>query len=344
MTVSPAQSTITLAHGSGGKAMHRLIHNTILAGLARPSCALQDHAEIAFAQLGDTTDRLAFTTDSFVVDPVFFQGGDIGTLCVAGTVNDLAVGGATPRQLSLSFIIEEGFAIADLERIIASIRATAETAGVEIVTGDTKVVPRGSADGIFINTSGVGVIPAHVQLHTASLREGDHILINGYIGDHGAAIADARESMGLSYDLASDCAPLNDLISSVLALGAKIRCMRDATRGGLATVLNEFAADSQTSIALTEDAVPIRPQVRGFCELLGLDPLYLANEGKVVMGVAAADAEMVLEALRTHPLGQDAACIGQVLSAPQSRVILKTSFGGDRILDVLTGEQLPRIC
>ncbi|MEQ9587992.1 MAG: hydrogenase expression/formation protein HypE [Parvibaculaceae bacterium] len=342
--MSTPQSTITLAHGSGGKAMHNLIQNTILAGLGRSRCALQDHAEIDFAQLGDASDRLAFTTDSFVVDPVFFQGGDIGSLSVAGTVNDLAVGGARPYQLSLSFIIEEGFAIADLERIIASIRATADQADVEIVTGDTKVVPRGSADGIFINTSGIGVIPARVQLHTSTLRDGDRILVNGFIGDHGAAIADARESMGLSYDLASDCAPLNDLIDSVLSVGAEIRCMRDATRGGLATVLNEFAADSQTSIALTEDAIPIRQQVRGFCELLGLDPLYLANEGKVVIGVAAGDVGRVLETLKAHPLGEHASCIGEVISGPKSRVTLNTSFGGDRILDVLTGEQLPRIC
>lgn len=284
------------------------------------------------------------TTDGFVIAPLFFPGGDIGKLAVTGTVNDLAVGGATPKYLSCGMIIEEGMSVAELRRIVASMKATADAAGVQIVTGDTKVVPRGAADRLFINTAGIGVIPGGVDIATHRARPGDTILLNGFIGDHGAAIADARGELSLESNIETDCQPLNGLIQAMLDVCPDIHCMRDATRGGVATVLNEFAEASGTCMRIEEGQIPIRPEVRGLSEILGLDPLYLANEGKLVAIVPAASVEALLEVMRAHPAGRHSACIGRVTEAPANTVILETGFGGERIVDMLVGEQLPRIC
>jgi hydrogenase expression/formation protein HypE len=279
-----------------------------------------------------------------VVDPLFFPGGDIGKLAVAGTVNDLAVGGARPLYLSCGMIIEEGLPVETLRRIVASMKATADAAGVEIVTGDTKVVHKGAADKLFINTAGVGVIPKGVDIAAHRARPGDVIVINGFIGDHGAAIADARGEMALESNIETDCQALNGLIEAMLAVCPDIHCMRDATRGGVATVLNEFAQGSQAAIHLDEAAIPVRPEVRGLSEILGLDPLYLANEGKLVAAIPAGREEAVLQTMRAHPAGKHRARIGQVGQSPAGTMILETGFGGERIVDMLVGEQLPRIC
>ena len=336
---------ITLAHGSGGKAMRDLIADIFVAGFADPELArLEDQARFELAALTAQGERLAFTTDSYVVDPLFFPGGDIGQLAVNGTVNDLAVGGAKPLYLSCGMIIEEGFAIDDLRRIVVSMKTSADRAGVRIVTGDTKVVPRGAADKLFINTSGVGVLPAGVNISAERAQPGDAIIVNGTIGDHGAAIVDARGDLALESTIVSDCQALNGLIEAMLAVCPDIHCLRDATRGGLATVLNEYAESSRCAIRVQETQIPVRPEVRGVCEILGLDPLYLANEGKLVAVVPCADAEAVLQAMRAHPAGTDSAIIGAVLAQPEGRVILQTGFGGERVVDRLVGEQLPRIC
>lgn len=284
------------------------------------------------------------TTDSYVITPLFFPGGDIGKLAVAGTVNDLAVGGARPLYLTCGMIIEEGMPIAELRRIAESMRATADAAGVRIVTGDTKVVPRGSADRLFINTAGVGVIPHGVDIRAERARPGDVVLINGYIGDHGAAIVDARGELALDSGVESDCQALDGLVAAMLAACPDVHCMRDATRGGVATVLNEFARSSRCAIRLQEDALPVREAVRGVCELLGLDPLYLANEGKLVAVVAPEHADAVLAAMRAHPAGRDSRIIGRVDEAPRDTVVMATRFGGERVMDLLVGDQLPRIC
>lgn len=284
------------------------------------------------------------TTDSYVVTPLFFPGGDIGKLAVAGTVNDLAVSGARPLYLTCGMILEEGLPIAELRRVVASMQATAEAAGVRIITGDTKVVPRGGADKLFINTAGIGVIPHGVDIRADRARPGDVVLINGFIGDHGAAIVDARGELALESGVESDCQPLGGLIAAMLAACPDIRCMRDATRGGVATVLNEFAQASGCAIRLQQDALPVRDAVRGVCELLGLDPLYLANEGKIVAIVAPEHAKAVLAAMRAHPAGHDSRAIGTVREAPKATVVLATHFGGDRRVDMLFGDQLPRIC
>jgi hydrogenase expression/formation protein HypE len=326
---------VTLAHGSGGRAMRDLIEDVFVRAFDSPILsALQDQAQIPLAALGAFGDRLALTTDSFVVDPLFFPGGDIGKLAVNGTVNDLAVGGAKPLYLTCSVIIEEGLDVDVLRRIAASMKTAAEGAGVAIVTGDTKVVGRGAADKLFINTTGVGVVPAHVQIGAERARAGDHVLVNGFIGDHGAAIVDARGQFRLENTIESDCQPLHGLVQAMLEACPGIRCMRDATRGGIAGVLNEFA----------EAALPLRPDVRGMCELLGLDPLYLANEGKLVAVVPNDASEAVLSAMRSHPAGVHASFIGEVLEKQPGRVTLATAFGGERIVDVPFGEQLPRIC
>jgi hydrogenase expression/formation protein HypE len=337
--------TITLAHGAGGKAMRDLIDDVFVGGFANDTLAqLEDQARFDLDGLLKGGEKLAMTTDSYVVDPLFFPGGDIGKLAVAGTVNDLAVGGARPLYLSCGMIIEEGLPVETLRRIVASMKATADAAGVQIVTGDTKVVHKGAADKLFINTAGVGVIPKGVDIAAHRARPGDVIVINGFIGDHGAAIADARGEMALESNIETDCQALNGLIEAMLAVCPDIHCMRDATRGGVATVLNEFAQGSQAAIHLDEAAIPVRPEVRGLSEILGLDPLYLANEGKLVAAIPAGREEAVLQTMRAHPAGKHSARIGQVGESPAGTVILKTGFGGERIVDMLVGEQLPRIC
>jgi hydrogenase expression/formation protein HypE len=336
---------ITLAHGGGGKAMRDLIDDVFVASFANDVLApLEDQARIPLAGLLAAGDRLAFTTDSYVVDPLFFAGADIGSLAVNGTVNDLAVGGAKPLFLSCSVIIEEGLEVATLRRVVASMRRAAEAAGVIVVTGDTKVVERGAADKLFINTAGIGVIREGLELHAGAARPGDLILVNGLLGDHGAAVLNARGDLALEAEIASDCQPLNGLIDALLAACPGVRCLRDATRGGIATVLNEFAQASDLCLRIDERALPIRDEVRGMCEILGLDPLYLANEGKLVAVLPADQAERALDALRRHPAGRAAALIGRVHEAPKGTVLLDTVFGGARIVDMLVGEQLPRIC
>ena len=338
------QSTITLAHGSGGRAMHELVDQLIRQVFSNPLLDQgEDQARIPLAELNALGNRLAFTTDSYVVTPLEFPGGNIGTLAINGTVNDLAVGGATPLYLSCGFIIEEGLALETFKRILAAMRSAADAAGVAIVTGDTKVVQRGGADQLFINTAGVGVIAEGFNPSASGAQVGDVVIVNGYLGDHGAAILNARGDLALDADIASDCAPLNRLVAAMFAACPAIHCLRDATRGGLATVLNEFAERSQVNIVLDEAQLPIRQPVRGMCEILGLDPLYLANEGKLVAVVPASDAEAVLTAMRQIPEGQDACVVGQV-TAGKGYVILQTGFGGERIVDMLPGEQLPRIC
>ncbi len=336
---------ITLAHGSGGKAMRDLVENVLVSHLVDPELSrMDDQARLDLAEFTARGDRLAMTTDSFVVDPLFFRGGDIGKLAVCGTVNDLAVGGATPLFLTCSLILEEGLEIALLESVVASIRDTATTAGVRVVTGDTKVVARGQADKLFINTAGVGVIAPGVDPRAKRIRAGDRVIVNGPVGDHGAAIADARGELGTEHDIASDCRPLNHLVDVMLKTCSDIRAMRDATRGGVATVLGEFAESAGACIRIDEAAVPLRDNVRGLCELLGLDPLYLANEGTLVAVVPPDAAQAVLAAMRRHEDGRESAIVGEVFDAPRGRVILETRFGGERIVDRLVGEQLPRIC
>jgi hydrogenase expression/formation protein HypE len=336
---------ITLAHGSGGKAMRDLIEDIFVAIFNNEQLSLlEDQARFELADLVAKGDRLALTTDSYVIDPLFIPGGDIGKLAVSGTVNDLAVCGAKPLYLTCGMIIEEGLPIDDLRRIVASMQATAEASGVRIVTGDTKVVHRGAADKLFINTSGVGVIPQNINIAANRAESGDKVIVNGYIGDHGAAVVDARGELALENSIETDCQPLNGLIEAMLAVCPDIHCMRDATRGGIATVLNEFAQESKVGIHMSEKAIPIRDEVRGMCEILGLDPLYLANEGKLLAVVPAEYADLLLETMTTHPAGINSSIIGEITAAPAERVILSTKFGGKRIVDMLFSEQLPRIC
>jgi hydrogenase expression/formation protein HypE len=337
--------TVTLSHGGGGKAMKDLIDDVFVAAFDNPALApLEDQARFDLAGLASHGDRLAFTTDSYVVDPLFFPGGDIGKLAVCGTVNDLAVGGALPLYLSCAVIIEEGVSIDVLRRVARSMAATAKAAGVEIVTGDTKVVPRGACDKLFITTTGIGVIRQGLVLGAHLARVGDVVLVNGLLGDHGAAILSARGDMALDTPIESDCASLHGLIAALLAAAPGIRFLRDTTRGGLATVLNEIAAASQVAIEIDETATPLREEVKAFCEILGLDPLYLANEGKIVIVAPAEQAEAALAAMHAHPLGADAAAVGKVIDGEAGRVTMRTIFGGRRIVDMLVGEQLPRIC
>lgn len=337
--------TITMAHGGGGRAMRELIERLIVPAFANPLLApLEDQARIDVRGLAEIGDRLAFTTDSYVVSPLFFAGGDIGKLAICGTVNDLAMSGAVPLFLSCGLIIEEGYATADLERVLASMSAAARQAGVQVVTGDTKVVNRGAADKLFINTAGIGVIAAGVNISATCAKPGDVILVNGTLGDHGVAILVARNELELQSDIASDCQPLHGLVQAMLAACPDIHCLRDATRGGLATVLNEFALGSNAGMRLQERALPLKPEVRGACEMLGLDVLYMANEGKLVAVVPREAAVAVLAAMRAHPAGVDSAIVGEVLAEPAGHVILNTLFGGERVVDMLVGEQLPRIC
>ena len=334
------EERITLSHGSGGKATHTLIEAVFLEAFGNP--ALNPLEDAARLRVGDA--RLALTTDSYVVSPLFFPGGDIGDLAVNGTVNDLAVSGATPLYLTCGFILEEGFPIADLSRIVASMRAAADRAGVLIVTGDTKVVQRGKADGCYINTAGIGVIEGSAELGVAAVQPGDAIIVSGPIGDHGVTIMLARGELDIEADIVSDTAPLNDLVAELLAATSGVHAMRDATRGGVATILNEIAADAQVSVIVDEDAIPVRAEVRGASELLGIDPLYVACEGRFVAAVAGDQAEVALAALRAHPQGQQAAVIGRVAADQPGMVLLNTAFGGTRIVDMLVGDPLPRIC
>jgi hydrogenase expression/formation protein HypE len=338
-------STITMAHGAGGKAMRDLIEDVFVGTFDNEKLnALEDQARFDLTALQAEGGTLAFTTDSYVVDPIEFCGGDIGTLAVNGTVNDLAVSGAIPKYLSCGMIIEEGLEVAQLRRIVASMRRAADEAGVMIVTGDTKVVPKGKGDKLFINTTGIGVIPEGINISAANCKPGDKVIVNGFVGDHGAAILNARGDLALEVELATDCQPLHGLVQAMLAVCPDIHAVRDASRGGVATVLNEFAESSEVSIRLFENSIPVRNEVRGVCEILGLDALYFANEGKLVAVVPGEAADAVLAEMQAHPAGKDAAIIGEVLEGYAGRVLVQTGFGGERILDMLVGEQLPRIC
>ncbi len=338
-------ATVTLAHGAGGGAMKALIEEVFLAAFAEGAPREREDAAVtALADLAVRGDRLAFTSDSYVVTPIVFPGGDIGRLAVCGTVNDLATAGAVPLQLSCSVILEEGLAIDVLRDVARSMAAAAREAGVAIVTGDTKVVPHGACDRLFVNTAGIGVVRAGVELSVTHCRPGDAVLVTGTLGDHGAAVLAARGDLDLETSLTSDVAPLNGLVAALLDAVPDTRFLRDATRGGLATVLNEAAEASGVGITVNETAMPVRDAVRGVCEILGLDPLYLANEGKMVAVVPGDRAEAALAALRAHPLGAEAARIGTCVAERPGQVVMDTAFGGRRIVDVLTGEQLPRIC
>lgn len=337
--------TVTLAHGGGGRAMRDLIDDVFVAAFDNPAMGeMEDQARLDVAALVAEGGRLAFTTDAFVVDPIVFPGGDIGKLAVCGTVNDLAVGGARPLWLSAAFIIEEGFDVERLRQIAASMRQAADAAEVAIVTGDTKVVGRGCADKLFITTSGIGVIPPGLDLSARAIRPGDHVLVNGRLGEHGAAILAARGEVELETDIESDCQPLHALVAALLAAAPLTRALRDATRGGIAAVLNEMAMAASVGIMLDETALPLRRDVQGFCEILGLDPLYLANEGVLVAFVPAEQANAALRTMRDHPSGVAAAIIGVVTADRPGTVAMNTAFGGTRIVDMLIGEQLPRIC
>jgi hydrogenase expression/formation protein HypE len=331
---------ILLGHGSGGKLTSRLIEQTILPALRNPLLELLD--DQAFVPIGG--GRIAFTTDSFVVTPIFFPGGDIGELAVNGTVNDLAMGGAKPLYLSLAFILEEGFAIAELRRVLASVRRAADRAGVTVVTGDTKVVGRGNGDKIFINTAGIGLPRPGVDLSARRVRPGDVILLSGSIGDHGMAILTMREGLELEGGLTSDTAPLNGLVDAMLDAFPDIHAMRDPTRGGLAATLVEIATRQDLGIEADELVIPVKEAVFGACEILGLDPLFVANEGKLVAFVPEEGAAAVLAAMRAHPLGRESVSIGRVTSAHPGVVVLRTPIGGQRALDLPFAEALPRIC
>jgi hydrogenase expression/formation protein HypE len=332
---------ILLGHGSGGKLSHQLLDDLIIPTLSGIPPAGQNDAAI----LELAGQRLAFTTDSYVVDPVFFPGGNIGDLAVNGTVNDLAMMGARPVSLSVGLILEEGFSRRELTTILAAMRQAADRAGVRIVTGDTKVVPRGKADRIFINTAGIGVFDHDLVIHGANARPGDQIIINGSIGDHGIAVLASREGLELETSLTSDCAPLNGLVQEILAEGGEaVHVLRDPTRGGVATTLKEIAQQSGVTVTIREETLPVSSAVRGVCAILGLDPLYVANEGKLLVVVAADRAPRVLARMRQHPYGAQAAIIGEVGAQGDGRVQLETAIGGLRAVEMLAGEQLPRIC
>lgn len=337
---------IVLGHGSGGKLSAELIEKIFVSRFANP--ILERMNDSAVLQIGGA--KLAFTTDSFVVTPIFFPGGDIGTLAVNGTVNDLAMAGARPLYLSAAFILEEGLLAEDLARVADSVRAAAAEAGVQIVAGDTKVVNRGKGDKVFITTTGIGEVAPDVLLGAERICAGDNVIVSGYIGDHGITVLSQRENLEFESDLRSDCAALNGLVDAMLdearACGAieAIRCMRDPTRGGVATTLNELAVQSGRAVVIDEDAIPVRDTVRGACEMLGLDPLFVANEGKLLAVVAPEHAPRILKRMNADPLGVDARIIGEVIDGPPRRVLMRTSIGGTRIVDTLFGEQLPRIC
>lgn len=334
------EERVTLAHGAGGRATHALVDAVFLDALRNP--LLEQLDDGATFDVGE--QRLVMTTDSFVVSPLFFPGGDIGDLAVNGTVNDLAVCGARPLYLSAGFILEEGFPVEDLQRIVASMARAAKAAGVQVVTGDTKVVQRGKGDGCYVNTTGVGIVEQPVSLGATQVRPGDAVLVSGPIGDHGVTIMLARGELEIESDIGSDTAPLHGLVAALLDAAPAVRVMRDATRGGVATVLNEIAAAARVAVVVDESAVPVRPEVLGASELLGIDPLYVACEGRLVAVVDGSQAEAALAAMRAHPLGAQAALIGEVGDDPPGMVLLRTAFGGTRIVDMLVGDPLPRIC
>jgi hydrogenase expression/formation protein HypE len=334
---------IVLGHGSGGRLSADLLENVFLSNFkSQVLHALEDQAALTLPR--DAGSRVALTTDSFVVRPLFFPGGDIGKLSICGTVNDLAVGGAVPKAISAAFIVEEGFSIAELSRIARSMARTCAEAGVELVAGDTKVVERGKGDGVFITTSGLGFLPAGRSLSIGAARPGDKLIVSGTIGDHGVAILSVREGVEFETTLESDCAPLADLTRAMLEVCPAIRCMRDPTRGGLSAVLHELSARSGVGVKLDESRLPIRPEVRAACELFGLDPLYVACEGKLVAVVAADSADELLAAMRTHPLGRQAAIVGEIVGEHPKLVTMRSVIGSERVVPMLSGEQLPRIC
>lgn len=330
---------ILLAHGSGGKLSHDLVEKKFLPFLANPTLNKLDDSAIF-----EANGRLAFTTDSYVVNPIFFPGGNIGKLAVCGTVNDLSMSGARPVYLSLSVIIEEGFALRELGQIVHTIRAAAKEAGVDIVTGDTKVVNKGQADKLFINTSGIGIVPDGIDISGANAKAGDKVILSGTIGDHGIAVISQREGLRFSVPVESDCAPLNKLVARMLKASPNIHCLRDPTRGGLATTLNEFAIQSHVGIVIEEDKIPVKEEVRAACELLGFDPLHVANEGKLVAIVKPHDADRILAQMKKNRYGRNATIIGEVRGDHPGKVIMKTKLGSSRIVDMLSGELLPRIC
>jgi hydrogenase expression/formation protein HypE len=336
----PARERILLGHGSGGRLSADLLQQIFLPALGNPVLdRLEDQAIVSLNGV-----RLAVTTDSFVVKPLFFRGGDIGSLAVHGTINDLAMGGAEPLWLSAAFILEEGLPLETLKRVVASMHEAAANAGVPIITGDTKVVEKGSADGLFINTTGIGRVRDGVSLSASQAQPGDIIIVSGFLGDHGIAILAEREGLQFETQVTSDSAPLHTLVAQLLNVTQEIRCLRDPTRGGLSSTLNEIAASSRVGMELDETAIPVREEVRGACEMLGLDPLYVANEGKLVAIVAPSAAQNALRALQSHPLGKDAAIIGRVTADHPRLVVMRTPLGTTRIVDMLAGDQLPRIC
>lgn len=336
----PAAGRVLLGHGSGGKLSAELLQDIFLPALGNPVLdRLEDQAVVS---LNGT--RLAISTDSFVVKPLFFKGGDIGSLAVHGTINDLAMGAAKPLWMSVAFILEEGLEIDALRRVVASMQEAADKAGVQIVTGDTKVVEKGSADGMYINTTGVGLVREEIVLSASQARVGDAILVSGMLGDHGIAILAEREGLKFDTEVRSDSAPLHELVKTLLDATHEVRCLRDPTRGGLSSTLNEIAGSSKVGMELDEAEIPVREEVRGACEMLGLDPMYVANEGKLVAIVSPGAAERALAALRNHPLGADARIIGRVTKEHPRMVVMRTTFGTTRIVDMLAGDQLPRIC
>jgi hydrogenase expression/formation protein HypE len=335
----PMGEKILLAHGSGSRLSHDLVSKVLAPAIMNPMLARMDDSAVL-----ELSGRLAFTTDSYVVNPIFFPGGDIGRLAICGTVNDLSMSGAKPLYISLALIIEEGLDMDDLRRVMQSVGEAAAEAGVQVVTGDTKVVDRGKADRLFINTAGIGLIEGAADISGANARPGDKIILSGGIGEHGMAVMSRREGLRFSLPVASDCAPLNHLVAAMMAAGSNIHSLRDPTRGGLAATLNEFARQSDVGIVIQEDKIPVHDGVRGCCELLGLDPLYIANEGKLVAAVAEGDAAAVLSAMRENKYGRQAAVIGCVTDGHRGRVVMKTNIGSSRIVDMPVGEILPRIC
>jgi hydrogenase expression/formation protein HypE len=331
---------IVMGHGSGGTLSASLLRQVFLPAFSNDLLSkLEDQATLPV-----DSARIAFTVDSFVVRPLFFPGGDIGKLAIHGTVNDLAVGGAIPKFIAGAFILEEGFPIADLDRIVASMKSACAAAGVQLVTGDTKVVERGKGDGVYITTAGIGILRGNTSLSVHSARPGDRVLVSGMLGDHGIAIMSTREGIEFETWLESDTAPLHGLAGALMDAAPGLRCMRDPTRGGLSSTLNEIAAASKVGVEIVETALPIRPQVKAACEMLGLDPLYVANEGKLVAVVPAEQADAALKAMKSHPLGRDAALIGKVVEDAAAMVVMTSRIGGSRVVTMLAGEQLPRIC
>jgi hydrogenase expression/formation protein HypE len=331
---------ILLDHGSGGKISHRLTADLLLPAFDNPALALLDDG----ATLAVAGGRIAFSTDTYVVDPIFFPGGSIGDLAINGTVNDVAMCGAAPLFLSVGMILEEGFPVADLERVVADMQKAARAAGVTVVTGDTKVVPKGAADKIYINTAGIGIVEEGIRVSGANARPGDAVILSGTMADHGMTILTQRQGLAFESDIESDSAPLNHMVAAMLATGCDIHVLRDPTRGGVGTTLNEIADKSRVGIRIHETRLPVRPAVVGVCELLGFDPLYVANEGKLLAFVPADQADRVLAVIRQSPFGKDACVIGEVVDDHPGRVTMRTRIGGERIVDMLTGEQLPRIC